>query len=85
MAAESTMEKLLDLAREFVIAKKGEWGHEDWEKLLTQADALGMELTDENKRSLGNILEVCKWFYACGYAKASPEKKAAAKAKRKSR
>jgi len=81
MAAKTTLEKLLDLAGKFVIEQKGEWQHDDWERLLAKTSSLGMEFSDENKRNLGNILESCKYFYACGAGTPSAAKKAPAKKK----
>ena len=85
MAAKSKMQKVLDLAGEFVIAQKGSWGHAEWEGFLAKVAALDIEITDESKRSLGNILESCKCFYCDGDVapakKAAPKPKVKAKAK----
>jgi hypothetical protein len=80
MAMKSRLQKVLDLAGQFVITRKGAWGHEDWERFLEGAVALGIELTDETKRNLGNILESCKCFYCEADAGPAP-KKAAAKSR----
>ncbi len=63
-AAKNSLEKLLELAGQFVTKQKGTWEHENWEALLTKAGALGMPTDDESKRNLGNILEAGKYFYA---------------------
>ncbi len=80
-AAKHTLEKLLELAGQFVSKQKGNWEHEDWEALLVKAGALGMPMDDECKRNLGNILEAGKYFYAtmpqAPAKKAAPRKKAA--------
>lgn len=61
---KNLLQGVLDLAAEFVIDHKGTWEHADWEELLLKAEKLGLELTDECKRNLGNILENLKFFYA---------------------
>ena len=76
MATKSTLQKVLDLAGQFVIVHKGAWGHKDWEQFLEGAAALGIELTDETKRNLGNILESGKCFY--GEADVAPAPRKAA-------
>ncbi|MFO7974159.1 MAG: hypothetical protein R6V12_05950 [Candidatus Hydrogenedentota bacterium] len=62
-AAKSSVQKLLDLAGQFITKQKGDWGHEEWEGLLAKAEALGVPVDDESKRNLGNILEAGKYFY----------------------
>ena len=85
MAAKSILQEVLDLAGGFVSAQKGQWGHDEWEKLLSDAAALGLELTDETKRNLGNIVESCKHFHAMEAkpVKAVPAKKKASVKKAK--
>jgi len=78
MAAKSILQEVLDLAGKFVSAQKGQWGHDEWEQLLADVAALGLELTDETKRNLGNIVESCKHFHAM---KAAPVKAVPAKKK----
>ena len=63
MAKRILLDDMLDLAREFVIEHKGAWNHVDWESLLAKAAILGMNMNDENKRQLGNLIESCKVFY----------------------
>ena len=60
MAAKTRMQKVLDLAGQFVTERKGVWSHDDWEGFLAKAAALGVAMDDESKRCLGNILESCK-------------------------
>jgi hypothetical protein len=64
MAAKTLLQRVLDLAGQFVIQQKGQWDHVQWEGFLEKAAALGIGLTDETKRSLGNILESCRCFYS---------------------
>ena len=75
-AAKSSVQKLLDLAGQFITKQKGNWEHEDWEALLTKVEALGVPVDDECKRNLGNILEGGKYFYNA-MPQAAPKKKAA--------
>lgn len=65
MAKKHSLQELLDLAGKFVTEQQGQWDHDAWEALLVKAEALGLELADENKRNLGNILEAAKYFYFC--------------------
>jgi len=82
MAKKYVLQGLLDLAGNFVVEQKGQWQHAEWEELLKKAGDLGVPINDETKRNLGNILESCKHFYACGEA-AAPARKTAAKPKAK--
>lgn len=63
MAAKNLSQKVLDLAGKFVARQEGAWEHTDWEIFLEEAAGLGIELTDESRRNLGNILEAAKFFY----------------------
>ena len=87
MASKSVLQKVLDLTAEFVMAQKGVWSHEEWEGFLAKATALGVELTDESKRNLGNILEASRCFYSeagtCACKSPKPAAKPRAKAKPK--
>lgn len=89
MPSKTTLDSILEMAGKFVVAQKGQWGHEEWEGFVSKVAALGVSLSDETKRNLGNILETCKYFYAIGAAQASgaaaPKKKAAAKPKAKAK
>jgi len=82
MAAKSVLQQILSLTEKFVSSQKGEWEHDEWEGWLDKVGALGVELTDETKRNLGNILESCKHFYGMKVAK-PPAKAKAAPAKKK--
>ena len=84
MAANTLLQKVLSLAGEFVAGQKGVWGHDAWEALVGKVAALGIEMDDEAKRNLGNILESCRHFHALCPA-CAPAKKAPAKAKAKAK
>ena len=82
MAAKITLQELLDIAGGFVTRQKGAWEHKEWEALLKKVAAAGLELNDETKRNLGNILESAKYFYpmtaAAPAARPTAKKKVAA-------
>ncbi len=80
MASKHTLHEVLELVGKFVTTQKGQWDHDAWEALLPKMGALGLDLCDENKRNLGNILEAAKFFYFCLPQEA--EKKAAKKAEK---
>jgi len=84
MASKTRIQKILDLAGQFVIEQKGAWGHAEWEELVGKAAALGVEASDENKRSLGNIIEACKELYSEA-EDVAPAKKPAAKSRAKTK
>ena len=63
MERKTLLQNILGLAGDFVVRQKGVWSHSDWERLLEQAAALGMEMSDESKRGLGNLIEACRTFY----------------------
>lgn len=79
--AKTPLQKVLDMAGQFVVTQNGCWEHEDWEALLTKVAATGIQMDDEGKRNLGNILEAAK-YYLSVTPKAAP-KKAAARPKKK--
>lgn len=82
----SALQKILELAEKFVTKQKGAWEHDEWEAFLAKAAQAGLDVNDESKRNLGNILEGLKYFYSVLPApakKASPKAKAKAKAKPK--
>jgi hypothetical protein len=78
------MKTVTDLCLTFINAKKGTWDHAAWEGLLAQVAKTGIEITDEVKINLGNMLEAGKYFYKLSSA-AAPAKKAAAKPKPKAK
>jgi hypothetical protein len=63
MAAKGTAQKILDLAGKFVTEHDGAWNHAAWETLVQRVQALGVEVDDEGRRNLGNILEAAKHFH----------------------
>lgn len=87
MAAKITLQELLDFAGGFVTKQKGIWEHEEWEALLKKVAGTGLELNDETKRNLGNILESAKYFYPmmtdAPAARPAARKKVAAKKPKK--
>lgn len=85
MAKTHPVQQLLALAEKFVCERKGEWDHEAWECLLADAAKTGMDMGDEAKRNLGNILECMKYFYHTMPEKAPEKPKAKAKAKPKAK
>jgi len=84
MAAKHKVQDLLAVVGKFVADQKGAWEHDDWEALLVQVSAIGVDLSDENKRNLGNLLEASKYFHGALPAKA-PKKRAAAKPRAKAK
>jgi len=62
-AKKNELEKVLDLAGGFVTKQQGAWGHQDWESFLKKAAKAGVEIDDEGKRNLGNMLEAAKFIY----------------------
>lgn len=81
MAAKNLVDKVLELSGKFVVSQAGAWEHDDWERFLVDAAKLGVELSDESRRNLGNILEAAKFFYVPDGP--PPAKKAAAPRKKK--
>ena len=84
-APKSKFEKVLDQASSFVQARKGAWEHADWEGFLKRVERLGVDLTDETKRYLGNILEAGKHFYNAEPPKPKKKSKTKTKSKPKSK
>ena len=86
-AKKHAVQDILEAAGQFVLSQKGDWDHAAWEEFLVKIAGLGIEVCDESKRNLGNILEATKFFYGkvpccdggCTIAEAKPAKKAAAK------
>ncbi len=61
--ARTVLQKVMEHAVQFVVAQKGAWDHDAWEKFAERVAKLGTAMDDEGKRNLGNILEGCKFFY----------------------
>ena len=85
MATKNGLNSLLEAAAKFVVNQQGQWQHDEWEDLLAKVSEMGMPVTDETKRALGNILESCKYFYPIVASAAPPKKAAKPKAKAKPR
>ncbi len=47
----------------FIIKTSGSWGHSDWERFLDELSEKGIELTDETRSYLGEVLESIKELY----------------------
>jgi hypothetical protein len=69
----------MSLSATFVVDQKGHWNHTDWESFLLKTQSMGIQVDDETKRNLGNLLEAAKNFYAV--LPHSPQAKRAAAAK----
>lgn len=84
MATTKSMpERVLELAAKFVTRQKGTWEHDDWEAFLDEAGKLGLDLNDETRRNLGNILEAAKSFCVVEPAKKAAARRSVPKAKAK--
>ena len=79
-AKKNEVQKLLELAVEFVTKRNGDWDHEEWEGFLKKAEKIGPVSDDPGKRNLGNILEAAKFFYQRADIEPSKPTKAKAKA-----
>lgn len=60
---KSSLQQVLDLASDFVNTHKGRWEHAEWEDLLSKVEKLGFDVNDATARTIGNILESCKYLY----------------------
>lgn len=80
MADKKALHRLLNIAADFVTRQEGQWNHGEWEDFLQKVSALGLEINDDTKRYLGNILEASKNLYPMAACLPSAEK---APAKRK--
>lgn len=74
------IEDIVSRAQKFVENQKGRWDHEAWEKLVKDVSNSGIEMSDDTRRHLGNMLESVKHFYT-ELSKPGTKKKAAAKKK----
>lgn len=82
-AKKNEVQKLLELAGDFVTKRNGDWDHEEWEGFLKKAEKIGAVSDDQGKRNLGNILEAAKFFYQRADIEPSKPSKAKAKSKPK--
>jgi hypothetical protein len=85
MATKNRLQKVLELAGQFVIDHKDGWTHDEWESLLEKIADLGADLKDDGKQHLGVILESCKALYFDGVGEVAQEKKSAANPKAKAK
>jgi hypothetical protein len=77
------VDDLVSRARKFVEQQRGRWDHAAWEKLVNDLSKSGVDMGDDARRHLGNMLEAVKHFYTELSAPAK-KKKAGAKKKKKS-
>jgi hypothetical protein len=83
------VDDLVSRARKFVEQQRGRWDHAAWEKLVNDLSKSGVNMGDDARRHLGNMLEAVKHFYTELSAPAkkkkadSKKKKSAAKPKKK--
>ncbi len=85
-AKKNELQKILELAGEFVTKREGVWDHGEWESFLKKVDKIGGVIDDEGKRNLGNILEASKFLFHRSEDAGEPKpakSKAKAKAKAK--
>ncbi len=80
MPAPYTIQELSKIAGDFVIKKRGEWNHDDWEQLCADVSALGLKLDGEMQVRLGLLIETLKAFYV-----SMPKRISTASAKSKTR
>jgi hypothetical protein len=79
--AKNPIEDIVSRAQKFVEKQKGRWDHAAWEKLVKDVSSSGIEMSDDTRRHLGNMLESVKHFYT-ELSKPEAKKKAAAKKKK---
>jgi len=78
--AKKPIEEIVSRARKFVEKQRGRWDHDAWEKLVKDVSSSGIDMSDDTRRHLGNMLESVKHFYN-ELSKSDAKKKAAAKKK----
>jgi len=61
--SKSPIEDLVSRASKFVEKNKGRWNHDAWEKLVKDVSSTGVDMSDDTRRHLGNMLESVKHFY----------------------
>lgn len=82
-AKKNEVQKLLELAGDFVTKRNGDWDHAEWEGFLKKAEKISAVSDDQGKRNLGNILEAAKFFYQRADIEPSKPSKTKAKSKPK--
>lgn len=60
---KNSIDDLVSRTSEFVEKQKGRWDHAAWEKLVKDVSSHGIEMSDDARRHLGNMLEAVKHFY----------------------
>ena len=87
---KNPIEDLVSRTSKFVEKQKGRWDHAAWEKLVKDVSTTGVEMTDDTRRHLGNMLEAVKHFYTelgkepkSAKSKSKPKAKSKTKAKAK--
>ena len=56
--------EIAEQAADLVEKTKGKWEHLDWESFVEDIQKKGVELTEDAKRDLGEMLESAKKFYS---------------------
>ncbi len=84
--SKNPYDELVSRATKFVEKQKGRWDHAAWEKLVKDVSNTGIEMSDDTRRHLGNMLESVKHFYdklstPTAAKKPATKKKASAKKK----
>ena len=69
----AALEKLTDLAADFVEKQKGIWDHTAWTNFLSRVKNEGFDITEEMQSHLGELLEAMKRFYAAAASTESIE------------
>lgn len=72
--AKKNVQLVMDLAAKFIGKSKGNWDHEQWEKLVKEAGKEGLPMDAEGQRNLGLILEAGKFFLQCSPKETAPKK-----------
>ncbi|KJR43521.1 hypothetical protein MCHI_000583 [Candidatus Magnetoovum chiemensis] len=67
MTSTSGIEKVMlgitDNITSFIKNNKGNWDHSAWEELVKDIQKKGVDLSDESKSYLGNVVEAAKGLY----------------------
>ncbi len=81
---KNPIEDLVSRTSKFVEKQKGRWDHAAWEKLVNDVSTTGVDMTDDTRRHLGNMLEAVKHFYT-ELSKTPKSAKSKSKSKNKSK
>jgi hypothetical protein len=81
MTTRGTTGRILDLAEKFVAERDGVWDHDAWEALVDRVRTLGVDVDDEARRNLGNILEATRHFHRVVATMAPPSKRGRSRSK----